>query len=116
MSIGAVVASVAPEDWVTESDIALRLKKPRQTIFLWVKGERRDSFPKPIIKLADKSPLWKWKEITQWLYKNKLCKIELTMDAEFLENVNVVLDERDVETGEYRNKLLQKLENRAVNR
>ena len=46
------------------------------------------------MKLAEKSPLWKWREITEWLYKNKLIQEkELVVNAAFLENVNAVLEE-----------------------
>jgi predicted DNA-binding transcriptional regulator AlpA len=115
-SIGATVFHVAPEDLVTESEVAKRLKMKRQAVSLWIKGERRKSFPKPVMKLADKSPLWKWREITEWLYKNKLIQEEeLVMNAEFLENVNAALEERNAKIRKYRHGLLKKLENHASN-
>jgi predicted DNA-binding transcriptional regulator AlpA len=112
-SIDATVSNVAPEDWVTESEVAKRLDMKRQAVSLWIKGERRKSFPKPVMKLADKSPLWKWREITEWLYKNKLIQQELVVNAAFLENVNAALEERDVKTRKYRHGLLKKLESHA---
>src|SRR5438105_7503687 len=36
-SINAEVANVAPENFVTESEIANRLKTSRQTVSLWIK-------------------------------------------------------------------------------
>ena len=110
-SIGAKVSHVAPEDLVTESDVAKRLEMKRQTVSLWIQGQRRKSFPKPVMKLADKSPLWKWREITEWLYKNKLIKKALVTQAAFLENMNAALGERDVTARQYRHGLLKKLEN-----
>src|ERR1043165_4213670 len=108
--IGAIVSHVAPEDWVTESDVARRLEIERQAVSLWVKGKRRKSFPKPIMRLAVKSPLWKWREIAEWLFQNQLVKEEeLLINATFLENVNAVLEERNVETRRYRQGLLKKL-------
>lgn len=113
-SIGAIVSNVAPEDWVTESEVAKRLEVKRQAVSLWIKGERRKSFPKPVMKLADKSPLWKWREIIEWLYKNKLIKEkELVANAAFLENVNAALEERDAKIRKYRHGLLKKLESHA---
>src|SRR3990167_1865884 len=113
-SINATVSAVAPENWVTESEVAKRLEIKRQAVSLWVKGERRKAFPKPVMKLADKSPLWKWHEITEWLYRNKLIREkELVTNAAFLENVNAVLEERDIKTRKYRHGLLKKLESRA---
>jgi predicted DNA-binding transcriptional regulator AlpA len=110
-TVNATVTNVAPEDWVTESEIAKRLEMTRQTVSLWIKGERRKSFPKPVMKLADKSPLWKWREIAEWLYKNKLIQgEELVINAAFFENVNAVLQERDLKTRAYRRGLLKKLE------
>ena len=103
--------NVAPEDWVTESEVAKRLEMKRQAVSLWIKGKRRESFPKPVMKLAEKSPLWKWREITEWLYKNKLIQEkELVVNAAFLENMNAALEERDVKTRKYRHGLLKKLE------
>lgn len=113
-SIATTVANVAPEDWVTESEVAKRLEKKRQVVSLWIKGERRKSFPNPVMKLADKSPLWKWREITEWLYKNKLIQEkELVVNATFLENVNAALEERDARVRKYRHGLIKKLESHA---
>lgn len=108
-SIGAVVSHVAPEDLVTESEVAKRLEMKRQAVSLWIKGERRKSFPKPVMKLADKSPLWKWREIAEWLFKNKLIQEEVVVNAVFLENVNAALEERDAKTRKYRHGLLKSL-------
>src|SRR5436189_5562260 len=42
------VANIAPGDLVTESEIAKRLNKPRQTVSLWINKARRKSFPNPV--------------------------------------------------------------------
>lgn len=99
-SIKAQVSSVAPEDWVTMSEVAKRLNKTRQIIFLWIKQERRKSssvpFPKPSMKLTDKSPLWKWREIVEWLYFHQLIKEKTLLNrAIFLETINAVLELRN---------------------
>ncbi len=114
-SIGAQVMSVAPEDWVSMSELAKRLNKTRQIIFLWIKQERRKSalapFPKPGMKLADKSPLWKWREVVEWLYFHQLITEKALMEqAAFLENINVVLELRDQATQQSRKALLEKLQ------
>lgn len=110
-SIEAKVCSVSPEDWVTESEVAKRLEIKRQTVSLWTKGARRKSFPKPFMKLDDKSPLWKWREITEWLFNHKIIKEkEVVLNATFLENVNAALEERDSKIRSYRQGLLTKLE------
>lgn len=115
-SIGAVVGNIAPDNWVTESEAAKRLDMKRQTISLWIRGERRKSalFPKPVMKLSDKSPLWKWSDITKWLYQNKLLdEKEIVENASFLENMNAVLEDRDTKTRKIRRELLKKLDNPA---
>jgi len=97
-SVKARVASVAPEDLVTESEAAERLKKPRQTISLWIQGKRRTAqpFPMPVMKLASRSPLWRWHEIITWLYDQKIIKEKEKVDeAKFIEQINIMLEERD---------------------
>jgi len=58
-TLPAKVIRMAPDNYVSISDIAKRLAVKRQTISLWVNGARRitQAFPKPIMKLNTKSPL-----------------------------------------------------------
>ncbi len=106
----AEVASVAPENLVTESEIAKRLGKSRQVVSLWIKGERRKSFPYPVMRLAEKSPLWNWSEVVNWLFENKIIDDkELVENALFLANINAVLEERDNKTREIRHSLLERI-------
>jgi len=110
-SVEAEVASVAPENLVTESEIAKRLEISRQTVSLWIKGARRKHFPQPIMRLTEKSPLWKWTDVTRWLYQNKIINNEtLVEDALFLENINAALEERDKKTRETRHHLLEEIQ------
>jgi hypothetical protein len=109
-SIDAEVASVAPENFVTESEIAKRLNTNRQTVSLWIKAKRRKSFPPPIMRLSEKSPLWNWSEVVRWLYANKIIKDKtLVQQAIFFANINAVLEERDRKTREIRHNLLDRL-------
>jgi hypothetical protein len=113
-SVEALVINVAPEDLVTMSEAAKRLNKTRQILFLWIKEERRKSttkpFPQPKMKLSDKSPLWKWREIVEWLYFHNLIKEkELVDKAIFIEHLNAVLEERDQAVRKSRKILLEKL-------
>lgn len=107
-SVGAIVVNVAPEDWVTESEVAKRLICKRQTISLWGKEKRRKSFPRPMMKLANRSPFWKWREIVEWLYQNKLIDCQEVENAIFMENVNAALGERDPRNQEKKQELLKK--------
>jgi hypothetical protein len=109
-SVDAEVARVAPENLVTESEIAKRLNKNRQTISLWTKGARRKLFPHPVMRLAEKSPLWNWSEVVSWLYKNKIIdNRELVDRATFFSNINAALEECDIKTREMRHNLLEKI-------
>lgn len=109
-ALDAEIASVAPENLVTESEIAKRLNKSRQTVSLWIKGERRQSFPHPVMRLSEKSPLWNWSEVCVWLYDNNIITdIELVENALFLANINAALEECDKKTREIRCRLLEKI-------
>jgi hypothetical protein len=84
----------------------------RQAISLWIKGQRRAStpFPNPKLKLSNKSPLWKWNEITEWLYANQIIKQkEIVNTAMFIEDINAALEERNAKTKKHRQELVQKL-------
>jgi predicted DNA-binding transcriptional regulator AlpA len=95
---------------VTESEIAKRLQLTRQTVSLWIKGERRKSFPHPAMRLTEKSPLWKWNEVTEWLYDQKIINDKtLVENALFFANINAALDERDCKTRKIRHHLLERL-------
>lgn len=109
-SMDAEVASIAPDNLVTESEIAKRLRVTRQTVSLWIKGKRRQSFPNPVMRLAEKSPLWKWTEVTKWLYENKIIDDnKLVENALFFANINAALEERDSRTREIRHNLLERI-------
>jgi hypothetical protein len=109
-SVDAIVASVAPENFVTESEIAKRLNKSRQLVSLWIKGERRECFPHPVMRLAEKSPLWKWNEVCEWLYQNQLIKDKnLVEDAIFFANINAALEERNSKAKKIRQNLLKRI-------
>jgi hypothetical protein len=119
-NLGAKVIRILPDDLVSASDIAKRLNKDRQLVSLWVKGERRQSqlpFPPPVLKLSEKSPMWRWYSVVKWLYQQNLIADQKIVDyAKFLENINAVLDERDPEIKAYRHKILNKLEHLSVQR
>lgn len=108
-SLGGVVVSVAPEDWVTESEIAKRTSNSRQIVSLWAKDKRRKFFPKPIMKLTERSPFWRWREIAEWLYNNDLIDKKEVEKAEFLEDINAVLEERDPKIRIARQTLLKEI-------
>ncbi len=109
-SIDADVVSIAPENLVTEAEIAKRLDLSRQTVSLWIKGERRSGFPAPMMRLSEKSPLWQWSEVAVWLFKNKIIKDQKVVDdALFFANINAVLGELDKKTRAMRHHLLERI-------
>jgi len=88
--LGITVAGVAPENLVTESEVAKRLSMKRQAVSLWIKGQRRTAtpFPSPKLKLASKSPLWKWSEVVEWLYGNRIIQQQdIVENAVFIEDI-----------------------------
>ncbi len=112
--INADIVSIAPENFVTESEIAKRLKTSRQTVSLWIKGKRRKFFPQPIMRLAEKSSLWKWNEVCVWLYENKITTDKnLVEEALFFSNINAALEERDSKAREIRHYLLERISARG---
>ena len=109
-TIDADVASVAPENLVTESEIAKRLDVSRQTISLWIKGERRKNFPTPIMRLSEKSPLWKWDEVVIWLFENNIINDRQKLDhALFFANINAALGELDKKSRDMQHHLLERI-------
>lgn len=114
--LGGVVGGVAPEDWVTESEIARRTSSSRQTISLWTKDKRRKLFPRPSMKLSSRSPFWKWRDITVWLYQHKLIDVQEVEKAAFIEDINAVLEERNPKIRMARQKLLKEITNKKQTR
>lgn len=112
--IGAKVIRILPDDLVSISDIAKRLNKGRQLVSLWVNRERRQQgapFPPPVLKLSEKSPMWRWYLVAKWLNDQNIVQdLKMVEYAKFLENLNAILDERDPEIKRYRHEILDKLE------
>ncbi len=106
------VSRVSPENLVTEAEIAKRLNVKRQTVSLWVKGERRKGFPPPVMRLSEKSPLWQWDEVAVWLFENKIIKDRNIVEgAIFIVNINAALGELDKRTQEIRHRLVRQIGN-----
>lgn len=111
-SIEIDVSYVSPENLVTEAEIAKRLNMSRQTVSLWIKGERREGFPSPVMRLSEKSPLWRWDEVAVWLFANKIIKDKTIVDdAIFFVNINAAISELDKRTKETRHRLMRRMDN-----
>jgi hypothetical protein len=60
--------------------------------------------------LSGRSPLWKWYEIATWLYMNEvITEKEIVDNAEFIEDINAVLEEHDKKIKKARQELLKEL-------
>lgn len=108
-----IVVNVAPDDYVTESEVAKRLHVKRQAVSLWFKGERhaKNPFPSPIMKLTEKSPLWRWSDVLEWLYQQKkVTDAELLDHAKFIGTLNIALMGRDSHTKNESKRIFKKLE------
>lgn len=108
---GAKIVSVAPEHLVNLSEIADRVSMSRQAVSLFVLGERgTKDFPKPVLKIANKSPLWRWSVVADWFYKqHKIKDHEIVDFAHIIEDINAVLDSRNKEVFLHRQKILDQL-------
>lgn len=113
LPLNITVVSVAPDDFVTESEVAKRLHVKRQTVSLWFKGERhaKNLFPSPVMKLNAKSPLWRWSDVVEWLYnQKKITDAKIIDQAKFIGTLNIALVDRDPVKNRYRQNILKKLE------
>ena len=111
------VVNVAPDDYVTESEVAKRLHIKRQAVSLWFKGLRhaKNPFPTPIMKLTEKSPLWRWSDVVEWLYQQKkITDSEMLDHAKFIGTLNIALMGRDKDTKNHQQKILKKLQRHAA--
>lgn len=109
------VVNVAPDDYVTESEVAKRLHVNRQAVSLWFKGQRhaKNPFPSPVMKLTEKSPLWRWSDVAEWLYQQKKITDSKILDhAKFIGTLNMALIDRDTGAKSFRQKILKKLGSR----
>jgi hypothetical protein len=64
---GARVAHVEPDDLVTMSEIARRLRRTRESVRQLVGGLRGPGdFPPPAANLKQRSPIWRWTDVSRW--------------------------------------------------
>lgn len=57
-------------DLVTRVDIADRLKKRRQTVDNWVRGDRHEGFPKPVHLVGGGA--WLWRDVRDWVDRERV--------------------------------------------
>jgi predicted DNA-binding protein YlxM (UPF0122 family) len=113
--IGAKIISVAPEHLVSLSDIAERVTMTRQAVSLLMQGARGSGdFPKPILKISNKSPLWRWSTVAEWFYqKGKIHDHNVVDSANVVEDINAALELRNNKSFEHKRKIYNELENQV---
>ena len=94
--IGASVTRIEPGDLVTLSEIARRTGRPRETVRLWVEGQRGPAgFPRPYSGVAGKSLVWRWVDVARWLSTHdRLDNPDVVAFAEAVATINGALDFR----------------------
>lgn len=114
-NIGATILSVAPEHLVSLSDIAERVSLTRQAVSLFMLGERGvGGFPKPVFKITNKSPLWRWSSVAEWLYQQGKIIDHTVIDyANIVEDINSALELRNKKVFAHRKNILNQLGNRS---
>ena len=87
---GIRVLALEPEDLVSQSDIAQRQGRSRESISQLVKGERGPgNFPQPNYFVADRG-LWRWRDVEKWFDAYEAREPQPHHDA-FIDAVNAVL-------------------------
>lgn len=64
---GSGILRFEPDYFVSAPEIAERAGLSRAAIDNYVKGHRREGFPRPDARLSAKSPIWDWVEVSKWL-------------------------------------------------
>jgi hypothetical protein len=110
-NINASVTSVAPEHLVSSSDIADRVSLSKQALSLYILGKRgNNDFPKPILKIHNKSPLWRWSAVAEWFYRQgKIKDHQIIEHATTVEDINEALWFRKKGAFTHRRQILNEL-------
>ncbi len=71
--VGARVEHVEPDELVNIAEIGRRLNMTREGVRKWVAGERGPGgFPSPAGGLTQRSPVWRWADVLDWLRASEL--------------------------------------------
>lgn len=91
-----VVLRVDECNLVTAADIARKIGRSRQLVYQYMNGQRGPGgFPPPACHLDDDhAPLWAWCAVSFWLSQNGMLRKEESLNAEVVEAVNRILEER----------------------
>ncbi|OLF80759.1 hypothetical protein AWH62_14770 [Maricaulis sp. W15] len=88
---GAIVERLEPDFLVSQTEIAARAKLTRAAVSNYASGDRGTGFPAPKARITTKSPLWDWVDVSGWLYRNNLLKMQDVVDARITRALNLAL-------------------------
>lgn len=84
---------VEPDELVSAAEIAARLGRSRESVRLWIEGQRGPGgFPPPVTHLRSRSPRWRWTEVTDWLTTALDFPVQLRDDAYAIAEINARLE------------------------
>jgi hypothetical protein len=94
---GLRVRRVEPDDLVTQSEIAERLGRSRESVRLLIAGERGSGdFPTPVSHLRSRNRLWRWSDVAAWAGEANPAE---RAEARLIAALNAALDLRTATSG-----------------
>jgi hypothetical protein len=98
--VGARAVRVAQDDdWLTASEIAVRVGRTRQSIGQLIRGDRGPGgFPVPVARHGSPNPLWSWDEVEGWFERYEPEAVPAhrpRLSPDFLAELNDRLDLRE---------------------
>jgi len=88
---GATVERIEPDPLVSLSDIAARAGMSRAAMSHYAAALRGKGFPAPAARVTSESPLWRWTDVSRWLYLNHKVGPEVAAEARAVEAANEAL-------------------------
>jgi hypothetical protein len=92
---GLMVVRVEPDDLVTQSVIAERIGRTRESVRLFVEGKRGTKpFPEPVGWVTAKTSVWRWSEVADWFEQHVGEPVVLGGAPQFAAALNGALESR----------------------
>jgi hypothetical protein len=87
------------DDWLTASEIAVRVGRTRQSIGQLIRGDRGPGgFPAPVARHGSPNPLWSWDVVEGWFERYEPDAVparRLRLSPDFVAELNDRLDLRE---------------------
>ena len=92
---GTLVIRIEPDEFLSASDIAVRLKRTRESVRLLISGDRGPGgFPAPVSHLKTRGRIWRWAEVARWIDERLSVRVPGVETATFIAALNDALDLR----------------------